>query len=279
MARIYEYLSYRKWIKDEATEWKKRSPSHTLARLSNLAQVQAPYLTNVLKERAHLNGDQFFAVAQVFSLNLEEIQFGQTLLEWERSSYQKRKDVLKGKLEEAKKLKLTTETYLKARPAEATADQMTRYYLSPELQLIHSFLAIEKYAKNLDLIASSLNLTSSQVVARVKELIELGFVKSVAKGFEKTKKTIHLNKDSPLCRPQQLLMQRHAQQQLQLLSEGERYNFAVTFTACEETREKIQQEFLKFLSTIEESVRKAPSEEVYQMTFDLFPWSRPTVRA
>jgi uncharacterized protein (TIGR02147 family) len=274
LANVYEYLSYRKWMKDQASEWKKRSPSHTLARLSELAQVQAPYLTNVLKERVHLNADQFFAVANVFALNADEFQYGQTLLEWERSSHPKRKEVLQSKLDEIKKRKLKTETHLQAKTVNATADELTRFYLNPELQLIHAFFGVEKYAKNIDLIARSLNLDLVQVEALVKELIDLGFLKSTSSGFEKTKKSIHLSKTSPLCRPQQLLMHHRSLQQLQMLPESERYNFAVLFTADPETRETIHREFLKFLSTIEETVRKAPSEEVYQMHFDLFPWSR-----
>ena len=274
MSNIYSYQSYRKWIKDQAQEWKKRSPSHTLARRAEMAEVQAPYLTNVLKERAHLNADQFFSVAQVFALGAEEFQYGQTLLELERSSHEKRKEALRQKLAEMKKQKLKTESHLKASTTDIGEREAARFYLEPELQLVHAFFGVEEFANDHDLIARSLRINPAKLHALVQELESLGFLKKSNKGYQKTKKSIHLSKSSPLCRPQQLLMQHRSLQHQQGLAEDSRYNFAVTFTADPETREKIQQEFLRFLSTIEETVRAAPSEDVYQMNFDLFAWSR-----
>ncbi len=274
MNNLYDYQSYRKWIRDEAAEWKKRSPAHTLARLAELADVQAPYLTNVLKEKAHLSPDQFFSVAQVFSLTNEELQYGQTLLEWERSAHPKRKDSLKQRLGDLRKQKLKTDSYLKASTTDMEEQIMTRFYLQPELQLVHAFFGVEEYANDQEKIARSLRLDPVKMNALVDELVELGLLKKTPKGYLKTKKSIHLSKTSPICRPQQLLMQYRSLQHQQGLPEDERYNFAVTFTANEEARAKIHQIFLKSLQQIEQIVKEAPSEQVYQMNFDLFGWSR-----
>jgi uncharacterized protein (TIGR02147 family) len=273
MANIYEHLSYRKWVSEEASHWKKARPGHTFSRLAQQTGVQAPYLTNVLKERAHLNTDQFYALSQAFSLKTDEINYGLLLLEWERSSHQDRKQILKSKIDEIRKEKLKTEAHIKATTVQSSTEDITRFYLNPELQLIHSFLGIEKYAKNLDLIAQSLHLSPERVEGLVKELNDLGYIQMTGKGITKTNKSIHLPKSSPLCRPQQLLMHHRALQHLQALAEKDRYNFTVTFTADEPTREKIHREFLRFLSTIEPLVKEAPGESVYQIHFDLFPWS------
>ncbi len=271
---IYGYQSYRRWLNDQAHEWKKRSPSHTLARLSELAQLQAPYLTNVLKEKAHLNADQFFSIAQVFAISAEEFQYGQILLEWERSAHEKRKEHLRQRMAELKKQKLKTENYLKASADDISEQEATRFYLNPELQLVHAFFGVEEFAADQELIARHLRIDSVKLASLVQELEKLGFLKKTPKGYQKTKKSIHLSKSSPVCRPQQLLMQYRSLQHQQGLPEDDRYNFAVTFTADPATREKIHQEFLKFLSVIETQVREAPSEQVYQMNFDLFGWSK-----
>jgi hypothetical protein len=141
--------------------------------------------------------------------------------------------------------------------------------------LVHAFLGVEEFAADHSLIAHCLKIDSMKLHSLIQELESLGFIKKSPKGYLKTKKSIHLSKSSPLCRPQQLLMQYRSLQHQQGMSDDNRYNFAVTFTANSETRERIQQEFLKFLSSIEDLVRAAPSEEVYQMNFDLFAWSRP----
>ncbi len=273
MSDIFNYLDYRKLIKDRVKLSKKGQRGWTLQRLAERAAIQPPYLTNVLKERAHLNSDQLYNVSKNLGLNSEEIRFSLLLLDWERSANEERRTNLKNEIEAIRKQKLKTETHLKAEKVDPSLEDLTRFYINPELQLVYAFLGIEKYAGDLKLIAERLGIAVEQVQEYVAELKDLGMVQVAHKGVEKTKKRLHLPKDSALCSPQQMLMHYRALQHLQQLPGGEKYNFMVTFTADEETRERVQQEFMMFLGKIEQLVKEAPSKEVYQMHFDLFSWS------
>jgi len=272
LANIYESLHYRKWIRSQAEDWKKSRPGHTLSRLAQQTGIQPPYLTNVLKERAHLNADQFYSVAKAFALNRQETEYGLMLLEWERSSLEERKQALKQQIEIYRKEKLKTENHLQAQKVDASEENMIRFYSNPELVLVHAFLGVPRYAQNLKLIADSLKIEMSKLEELLKELKDYGLIQVTAKGTEKTGRSLHLSKTSAIWRSHQLLMQFRSLQRMQQLQESERYNFSVTFTADEKTREKIHREFLALLSKVEKLVKEAPSEEVYQMHFDLFPW-------
>lgn len=274
MQSVFKYLNYRQLLADRASIRKKARAGWTLHRLASQAGLHPPFLTNVLKERAHLNADQLYALARALDLTDEEGAFALLLLEYERSAHAERRERLRTRIEGIAREKNKTDAHLSAPKVEATTEEITRFYINPELQLVHAFLGVERFARRPALIGRALNIDAGTVEALVRELIELGYARETPAGLEKTRKSLHLPKESPLCAPQQLLMQYRALQHQQLLPESSRYNFAVTFTADDGTREKIHAEFLQFLSRIEKWVREAPSAEVYQLRFDLFPWSR-----
>lgn len=271
---VYEYLDYRKMLAEKALERKKTQNGWTLLRLAERAGLHAPFLTNVLKGRAHLNGDQLYSVLKTLDCGSDEITYGLLLLEWERSDLPERRQLLKERIEGSRQERLKTTRHIEAKAVDASPEEATRYYINPELQLVHAFLGVEKYARDPRRIAESLNIDPGRIEGLIEELVQLGYAKRGSAGLEKNRRVQHLPKESPLCAPQQMLLRYRSLQHQQLLSESSRYNFAVIFTGDETVREKIQLEFLKFLKEAEKLVKAAPSEGVYQMHFDLFPWSR-----
>lgn len=239
---------------------------------SSLTQNQQ-YITNVFKERAHFSVDQLYALAEVLKLNEEETNYCELLLDHERAGHIGRRDKLRAKIETIRQAKLKSEEHIKKQVIETNSVEMARYYVSPELHIINFFLAIPRFSKQPHLIGECLNISPEQIEGFIQELIDLRFIQKNKNGIKPLHREFHLPKESPLCRPHLLLMHYKALQHQQLLKENEKYNFSVTFTADEKTRERIQREFLAFLTNIEELVKSAPREHVYQMHFDLFNWS------
>jgi len=52
------------------------------------------------------------------------------------------------------------------------------------------------------------------------------------------------------------------------------YSLSVIMTADPKMQAKLRARFLDFLKDAEAMVKDAPSEELYQMNFDLFCWSK-----
>lgn len=273
MATFFDYAHYRPLIKEQALRWKKERPGWTLGRIAEKAQLQAPYLTNVLKDKAHLNADQLHSLADVFGWDEGEREYVHLLLDWERSANPRRREILKGRIEKIRKEKLQAKAHSKNQVIETTPEEFTRFYLNPFYTLINNFIAVPRFAKSPKRIARALGMDPAQVVRYVKELVEMGFLAPGAQGYEKIRKNFLLPRESPLFNPHVQLMQQLSAQQMQRLPEDKKYSFSATFSADPATREKIQREFLKFAKALEVIVKEAPSEELYGLRFDLFQWS------
>lgn len=271
---VYNYLDYRALVRDQAQAWRKKRSGLTLQRLAEYARIQPPYLTNVLKGRAHLNSDQLYLITKALGFQSDETAYALKLLEWERCSLADRKRELEEQIHEIRRNMLKTEKQLRAKKVDIQSENFMRFYLNPDLQLVYTFLGVKRFAQNIDLIAQSLGIEKGRVESLIKELKELGFITLSEQGIEKTYPNLHLPKESPLTRAQQQMLRLRSLQQQQLLDDSLNYSFMVTFTADKETRDKIHREFLKFLKTVEGWVKDAPSEEVYQIHFDLFRWSK-----
>ncbi|MBX2988582.1 MAG: TIGR02147 family protein [Bdellovibrionaceae bacterium] len=273
MLNVYDYQEYRKLLRDEAARRKKERPGWTLQRIAEKAEVQAPYLTNVLKERAHLQSDQLYALAQIFEWDEEQTDYAQMLLEQERSGNLQRRKHLLEKLNRIRREKMRTKAHLKAELVEEGAPENMRLFLNPFAFVVYSLLSVPRFNQDPRRITRCLPVDFTQVQSWLKDLVRAGFLKATAKGYEKQKKQFHVPADSPLCEPHQTLLRQLMQQQIQSLPDGEKYAFKVNFSADPETRDQIQKEFLKFLKAVEPLVQTAPSEEVYGLSFELFRWS------
>jgi uncharacterized protein (TIGR02147 family) len=273
MATFFDYAHYRPLLKEQALRWKKERPGWTLGRIAEKAQLQAPYLTNVLKDKAHLNADQLHSLADVFAWDEGEREYAHLLLDWERSGNPRRRELLKSRIEKIRKEKLQARAHSKNQVIETTPEEFTRFYLNPFYTLINNFIAVPRFAKQPKRIARALGMDPAQVTRYVKELVDMGFLAAGAQGYEKVRKNFLLPRESPLFNPHVQLMQQLSAQQMQRLPDDKKYNFSATFSADPATREKLQREFLKFAKALEVIVKESPSEELYGLRFDLFQWS------
>ena len=85
---------------------------------------------------------------------------------------------------------------------------------------------------------------------------------------------MHLPVDSPIYRAYRTMLRLKSLERCQRLPNDRAYSFSVVFTANETIRQDIRQAFLGFLATVEAMAQGAPDEDLYQMNFDLFDWSR-----
>lgn len=273
MSTTFEHLHYRPLLKQEAQRWKAAQAGRSLQRLARQTAVQAPYLTNVLKERAHLSADQLHALGQALDWDEEELDYAQLLLEWERSGNPQRRGSLKKKIDSRRREKLESKANLSKDLVGTDPAEDTRFFLNPFYFLLNFFVGVPRYAREPERIARCLNVQPARVQAWLKDLVKMKIIELGSEGYCPIRRNFHLPRESPLCEPHQQLMQQQSSQHLQGLPEDQKYNFTVTFSADPATQEKIRREFLKFLRAVEPAVKAAPPEEIYAMRFDLFRWS------
>lgn len=270
---IYNSWNYRAILAEQSRILKGQRPGFTLQRLAQKTNLQAPYLTNVLKERAHLSHDQAYVVANEMGFSPEERDHLLLLIEWERSGLKQRQTELKTKIEAQRREKLKSKAVLQKENLEPTSSDETRFFLNPYYTILNAFMAVERLSQSPSEIAQALHVSPIQIELWLKDLEQMGFLNRTKTGYQKLKRNFHLSKESPLCQPHQNLMSQISARHMQSLPESEKFNFNLIFSADEDTRDQIQAEYLKFLKAIEGLVKKAPSQNIFGLSFDLFRWS------
>jgi transcriptional regulator with XRE-family HTH domain len=273
MATYFEHLEYRPLLREKEDLLRREKTGWTLVKIAERSGIHAPYLTNVLKEKAHLSADQLFALGRVLRWEKDEIDYCQLLLELERSGSAARKAHLEAKVQKIRAEKLEAKAHLEKQVVDTPSEDLLKFFLNPFYVILHAFAGIPRFAREPNRITRCLSLNPGQVQAWLNDLVKLQFLRRTSEGFEVNRKNFHLPRESPLCGPHQALLEQTMIQHLQGLPEEEKYSFSVTFSADPKTREKIHREFLKFLKAVEGEVKVAPAEELYGMRFDLFRWS------
>lgn len=271
--KLYELKSYQDIIHTYIEFQKSLGNRITYQKLAEVMRIQKSYLSKVMSNGASLNKDQLYLFAQYIELTHDEMEYLFLLLDIEKCGIHDLKKQLQSKALEISLSKTQSNNYLNKSSLNLQTEQINEYYLSPENQLVHLALAIPKYQSDLELLKSDLRLGSSQFSKIITLLERLELIELSAKGKTKIKKSnLHLSPNSPYFESWKNQFTLKASEWNKSLNEKEKYRFTVSFTADDDTRERIRLEFLKLLKTIESEVQKAPSKNLYQMNFDLFKW-------
>ena len=269
---IFNYLDYRKWLLEVSTAYKKKNLGWTFNRIASKTMIQPTYFTHVIKKRSHLNTDQLYQISEFFNLSSIEMEYLILLMEWERTGIKKREDHVKQQIDKIQKDMSEEISHINVKENKFSTDDLTRYYTSPDMQLIHMFLIIEKYQKDLNLVAKAMAIPFERVKKHTEELVKMKLVKQLGGMFIADNFKIHLPKDGPLTDAWLDLMKQRAIIQQSRVDINNKHNFIVTFTSDKDTQDSIKREFSLFLKRVQELVTKRPNDEVYQMQFDLFRW-------
>ncbi len=271
--QIFEFKSYRAGLEELlAHEKKLRGARGSMARLAEKAQIQPSYLTNAMKLRAHLSSDQIYSLGEVLGLNESAKEFLSLLMEWERASHAGRKADLRKRLDATKKENIRVGKHIKVPESPLAEIERQKYYLDPNIELMHLYLGTENAPTDTAEIAKLWGLPEQTISDALVFLQKSGLVKLKGKKWISEAVHQHLPRESPLCKPQQMLMRLRAMETLQKIPRNEAYTFAATVTMTEEVKFQIQARFIEFLKETEKLIRDSRSENIYQIQFDLFPW-------
>ncbi|HYX37544.1 MAG TPA: DUF4423 domain-containing protein [Oligoflexus sp.] len=269
---IFRYSCYRTIIKNLVAQQRKTEPSTSYQDLSQFMRVTKSHLSRVIHSRAELNYDQLYLLCKYFQLKGDECDYLKLLLELERTALAERKKILQNQIKEMQREKLQTKRHISAGALQET--NMMSYYLEPIHQIVHVAFAIPRYQANPQLLANDLALSSAQFERILKQLEDLRLIQRLQKGVQLLIEDLHLPRESVFYRPwinQVKLMSLHRMQQTEA---KDTYAFSVTFSADDDARKQILGRFLDFLQSTEQKVKTAAQDHVYQMSFELFPWTQ-----
>lgn len=277
---VYRHLDYRKAIVELVEERKQSDASVTFARIAEAALIEKTYISKVIKAKADFNADQLYSVCSYLRLSQDERNYLLLLLEYQRCALSVRKRELKDKIVETQSKHLSTRKFLQQTQMVSgdLAEKYLEYYLDPLAPIIHTYLSIPACQSNVTSIQKRIGITEGDLKRALEILLRLGIVehKVSRNAYVPVVDNIQLAKESPLCLPSEILFRLQVIDQIKKLPPDQRFLLSMTFSGREETRTYVHEQFLKFLKSVEPVIRDAPSENVFQMNFDLFNWDRTT---
>jgi uncharacterized protein (TIGR02147 family) len=192
MSEIFGFDDYRAYLRSLIES--KGSKWGLQAKLSKAAGCQASYLSQVLRERAHLTADHVLGLGLFLKLADDEIEFFLKLVEKEKAATPVLKKFLKRQLDETRKHRDDFKHRFKAETVSSVEEQAC-YYSSWHWMAIHILIGIEGFG-SVEAIAKKLSLDRPFVRASLERLEQMGFAVQVDGKWTNTRKNIHLPKES-----------------------------------------------------------------------------------
>ncbi|MCR9204524.1 MAG: TIGR02147 family protein [Halobacteriovoraceae bacterium] len=274
--QIYEYDCYRAYTRDWVEEKKRLGFKVTFQGLAEKIGVQKAYLSRVLKMDADLNSDQAYLLMKELSLAPPESEYFLLLLEYSRTSLIERKRSLKTNIKEAQGKYFYTDNHLDKKSLKLFKEEKLEfsesYHLNPYNQLVHVALTIDRFRENPDKLREALNISQKEFNAVLEYLEKCGFITIKEGQVFVLDSAIHLSRDSQKFWPWYQQMINLTNNRSRSLNSQENLNFTVTFSGNQETFSSFKTDVLKLLEKFQKRVESAPSENLYQLTFDLMNW-------
>lgn len=278
---LYQQIDYRKALREILDERKRVDASVSFASYAEVIGVQKTFVSKVLGGSAHLSDDQFYLTQEYLRLNKEETGYFRLLYDHSRTGLHSRKKMLMAEIkkvqEEQRQLKVHT---LMEMQKPESSEGIGEYYLDPLNLIVHAYLGVDQFAQQPSRIAEELQLTSRQLMAVLEKLKRLRIIDFPQGGgkVKVLKSALHLDVESIYHLPYAQLFRLKCMEQISRLSPERRFVYSVTFSGNHEVKGKLQELYLEFMKKVERLLQNETTHsEVYQMCFDLFPWSKKSI--
>jgi hypothetical protein len=274
---VYNYRDYKSLLKERAKWIRAHKPSVTLKKIAQRVPMQYTYLSKALNdEQTQLNEDHLFRICRELELLPLETDFVLLLRAHASAQDADRKSHLGARIDTlVKKREVTAAEH---REFSMSSDHLMRemsYLLDPLAMIVHLALAIKEFRQDPRRLCAHLGITSGRLKELLRVLHANGLIELGEDPFEikdRPNKRIHYGKDHPLMRIATDRMKTILHSRLQVTGEEDKESFLVTFTMDDEGFEKAKVAFRKFITELQAVSVPAPSEHLYQMSFDLLKW-------
>jgi plasmid maintenance system antidote protein VapI len=270
----YTFLDYRTLILYLVEKKQDTGIKSNLSTLADAIRVQRPYVSKVMNGQADFNIDQLYLIIKYFELDPEMGEYLELLLEHSRTQLKDKKDLLYEKILKVRNIHLDILKVLKLEELKQEDINYNQYYLDPVIQVTHMALKIKKY-HNTEKLAKSLHLPVERIDEAIQKLVQMRLVEIKNSKITVTKNNIFLTKNDDIFNAHQALVRLQSIQQKQIRSSSpQNYFFSVTYTGDEELQRKLKEKFSLFIKEVSELQQESTNEEVYQINFDLFSWTK-----
>lgn len=272
-AMFYSQNDYRSAIELALEKLNRNEVVYTRKLLSEKIKIQSSYFTKVMKGEASFNSDQLYVLCQTIQLDTVKRNFLLLLLELEKSTVEGRRKELLTEIEKIRQDKFKTEHAINIPPIMSPKESEILYFSNPWNQIIHAFLMTESFCQKTESIRPKIGVSEKIFNNVMENLKKIGLISDDGGVVKVTQKQIHLSQDSELFHLWKNAIKVLGNSKKLSMDDSESYSFSAVFCAPEDAHNGIKTLFLEFLTKAQEQANKGKATDVFQMNFDLFPWS------
>lgn len=270
---IFKSINYRGILTELIEERRKGDRRWSFQGLAEAIRVPKSYISRVAHGDADLSHDQLYLACDYFELTVDETQYLDMLLQYERCGLEKRKVSLKAEIHKLQRRFLDPGRVLKSETNDGTVPLQSEYYLNPLLQIIHCALAIPSFQQNVATLATVLQLSRERLNDCIHKLERMGLCERNDETVTASDHSVHLPKDSPIASAWQNQLRLMSLQRMQSIPREDFFSYSVVFSADRMMDSEVRRKFLAFLCAIQSESQERVTEKVYQLNFDLVPWT------
>lgn len=272
---IYKHSDYKEILKSSLLHKKSSlGRGYTFEAFAQACHVQKTYISRVFNQHGDLSRDQLYRACQFLGFSANEKDYVFLTYDYQTTQISELKKKLLSEIDSIQNIQKLTESNISVETQNLNPEDLSRYYLDPYFSVIHMFLTIKKFSKEIHLIAQSIGISQDALLTYIEHLNRMKLIEYKKDQWIVLKDNLHLSKTSSLYKAYRSLMRLKSIEQMEHLTEEEFYSFSVVFSSDPEVRKKIKDEFLNFLKKTQNLVSQGKEQSVYQMNFDLFNWER-----
>lgn len=266
---IFEYLSYRKYLRDRLEALGPRSGLKRKA--ADFLNVHTTFISQVVLEKADFSLDQCELMNQFLKHNEEESEFFIDLQIYERAGEKNLKKRFERKIKEKQvarsqiKRSLTSATI-----SELSANDQDKFYSSYIYGLIHVLVSIPNFRTEEKLIEAT-GMPHKIISEAIDFLLKIGVIKKQGHQLVHGPQHVHLNKGS------KNIWRHHANWRMATLQkydfgEPTDLHYSLAFSCSEQDAHTIRELILTQLETINKKITSSKEESAYIYCFDFYKW-------
>lgn len=266
---LFEYLSYRKYLKDRLEALGPRSGLKRKA--ATFLNVHTTFISQVVLGKADLSLDQCELINQFLKHSAEESEFFLELQIYERATERGLKKRYEQKIKEKQASRSQIKRSLSsAKVSELSEKDHDRFYSSYIYGLIHVLVSIPQYRTKEKLI-EVLGLPSKTIIEAIDFLLQIGVIKKEGSQLIHGPQHVHLNKNS------KNIWRHHANWRMATLQKYEfgepsDLHYSLAFSCSEQDAHAIRELILSQLEAINKKITTSKEEKAYIYCFDFFKW-------
>lgn len=268
---IFEYDNYKEFLISRVGP--RQSRQGVRKAIASFLNCQPTYISQVLYKTAHFSMEHAERLSQFFHFTPEETHFFLLLLQKERAGTKNLENYFAKQLDSIRIQRLNLTKRLGKENALSKKER-SLYYSSWHYSAIHMACTIPEW-QSIQKLCAFLKIPKRRISEIIEDLVQMGLIEKKGDSVQAKINQIRIGVDSSF------ISRHHTNWRLQAIAALERetfrdFHYSAVATVSQADVIRIKNQFLDFVSSLVQEIRKSKEEELYAINLDFFNMKNDT---